>query len=127
MLRINEEVKRAGIEIGKATGIALLFCMAAVLLFAFIVKVASVPSEAIAPVNRSIKGGGILLGCILSLRESRGWLKGIIAGVLSVLLSFLLFSMIGGAFSLTPLFLVELLFGGIIGALSGIVAVNMHR
>jgi putative membrane protein (TIGR04086 family) len=63
---------------------------------------------------------------MISVRD-RGWLKGMIAGVLSVLLSFLLFSLIGGEFSLTPFFLAEVLFGGIVGAIAGIVAVNLHR
>lgn len=126
-MRISEEVKRAGGEIGKATGIALLFCMAAVLLFAFIVKVASLPSEAISPVNRVIKACGILLGCILSVRERRGWLKGLIAGGLSALLSFFLFSLIGGSFSFTPLLAADVLFGGIAGGIAGVISVNLAR
>lgn len=127
MFKGNEEIKRAAIEIGKAIGIVILFCMAAVLLFAFIVKVAALPSEVIAPVNRVIKAVAVFLGCIIAVRESGGWIKGVIIGVLSVLLSYVLFSLIGGSFTMEWTFILELLFGGIIGAISGIIAINIHK
>lgn len=123
----GEELKREGIRILKALGAILLFCMAAVLLFAFIVKAASLESGVIPPVNRLIKGTAIFLGVLLFVKESGGWRQGLIVGVLTVVLSKLLFSCIALEFSWEWTFWLELLFGGAIGVISGVIAVNLHR
>ena len=43
------------------------------------------------------------------------------------MLTYLVFAMVGGDFSLSWLILAELAFGAVAGALSGIVAVNVHH
>lgn len=77
-------------------------------------------------VSRVCKGLAIALSCVLFIRGDRGWLQGMAAGVLSAMLSYLVFSPMGGA-SLTFFSILELLFGGVVGMIGGIIAVNLRR
>lgn len=123
----GEELKNGAIEIGKAVGVAVAFCLAAVLVFAFVIKVAALPSSVILPVNQVIKAAAIFTGCIVGLKDSKGWLKGGVAGVLSVIFAYVIFSLIAGSFAWDWTVLLELLFGLVAGVSSGIVAVNLHK
>lgn len=114
-------------EIVKGAILAVVFCLFGAFAFALVLKFADVPDGAIAPVNQILKALGILFGCFFSLRGEKGWLKGLTVGTLTVALTYAIFSAIAGNFSLSALALVELLFGAIVGALSGIVAVNVRR
>lgn len=126
-MEIREELKNGAIEVGKAVGVAVAFCLAAVLVFAFVIKIASLPSSVIMPVNQVIKAAAIFLGCIIGLSNNKGWLKGGIAGILSVVCAYVIFSLIAGSFEWDLSFLLELLFGLVAGVISGIVAVNLHK
>lgn len=123
----KEGLKRGVVEIGVATLTAIAFSLVAVLLFAFIVKVASLPSACLSPVCRVIKTVAVLLGCIAGLRSDKGLFKGAAAGLLSAFSSFLLFSLLSGGIVWELSLLLELLFGAITGAISGIIAVNLHK
>lgn len=123
----GEEIRKGALEVGKAVAVAVAFCLAAVLIFAFIIKIAALPSEVITPVNQVIKAAAVLLGCILGLSDSKGWLKGGIAGILSVACAYVIFSLIAGGFDWSWTILLELLFGLVAGVISGIVAVNLHK
>jgi hypothetical protein len=57
----------------------------------------------------------------------KGGLKGGIIGLLFAAVSYLAFSALGGDFSLSWLIIAELLLGLFVGALSGIIAVNVRR
>ncbi len=120
-------IKSGIFEVVKAVLIALAFCLVAVLLFAFIIKIAALPSEVITPVNQGIKSLAVLLGCIVGLGKEKGWLKGGIVGLLTIALAYLIFSLISGTFTFGVAILLELIFGVVIGVISGVVAVNMHK
>lgn len=105
---------------------AVIFSLAAVLIFALVIKLFSVPSSVIPVVNRVIKTIAVSGGAILFIREEKGLLKGAAAGVLSVALTYLIFAAIAGS-DFSYLFFAELLFGGAVGAISGIIAVNIHK
>ncbi len=123
----GEEIKKGALEVGKAVAVAVAFCLASVLVFAFVIKIAALPSSIIRPVNQVIKAAAVLLGCIFGLSDSKGWLKGGIAGVLSVACAYVIFSLIAGGFDQSLSALFELPFGLIVGVISGIVAVNLHK
>ena len=111
------------VQIAKAVLLSVLFCLAAVLIFSLVLKFASLSESVIKPVNQCIKA----LAILFALRGEKGWLKGLAAGILTVMLTYLVFAMVGGDFSLSWLILAELAFGAVAGALSGIVAVNVHH
>ena len=115
------------LQIVKAVVLAVLFCLVAVLIFSLVLNFASLSDSVIKPVNQFIKVFAILFGCFFALRGEKGWLKGLAAGILTVMLTYLVFAMVGGDFSLSWLILAELAFGAVAGALSGIVAVNVHH
>ena len=81
-------LKGGAVEVGKSVGISVIVTLAAVLLFAFLIKIFSIGSSVITPVNQVIKALAIFLGCLLSLRDTKGWLKGAIAGILVILFHF---------------------------------------
>lgn len=123
----REGFKTGVIEVLKAVGVAVAFCLVAVLVFAFVIKIAALPSSIITPVNQVIKAAAILLGCVLGLGNDKGWIKGGIAGLFSVIFAYVIFSIVGGGFKWELSLLLELLFGLLAGAISGVVAVNMHK
>lgn len=114
------------IQIAKAVVLSVLFCVVAVLIFSVVLQFASLSESVIKPVNQCIKAFAILFGCFFALKGEKGWLKGIVSGLLTVMLTYLVFAMVGGDFSLSWLILAELAFGAVAGLLSGIVAVNVH-
>lgn len=114
------------IQIAKAVVLAVLFCLAAVIIFSFVLKFAALSESVIRPVNQCIKAFAILFGCFFAIRGEKGWLKGLTAGLLTVMLTWLVFAAVGGDFSLTWLIFADLGFGAVAGFLSGIVAVNVR-
>ena len=114
------------LQIVKAVVLAVLFCLVAVLIFSLVLKFASLSDSVIKPVNQFIKVFAILFGCFFALRGEKGWLKGIAVGLLTVMLTCLVFAMVGGDFSMSWLIVAELAFGAVAGLLSGIIAVNVR-
>lgn len=123
----NGGVGRDFAEVGKTAGAAVIFCLLATLLFAFIIKIAELPSEAILPVNRVIRAAALFLGCIIGLSDNKGLLKGAVSGALTFVVTFILFSLMGSGFQWTWSILPELLFAVLAGGISGIIAVNIHK
>ncbi len=111
----------------KGVGVALLCSLLLALLFSVILQVCNLSNKIIYPVNQAIKGLSIAVGALLFVRGEKGWLKGGGIGLLFTALSYLAFSAIGGDFSLSWLILAELLFAAFVGALCGIIGVNLRR
>ena len=113
-------------EVAKSTGISVVITLAAVLLFAFLIKIFSIGSSVITPVNQVIKALAIFVGCLFSLHTSKGWLKGALSGIAVILLTYFIFAIIAGEISFGVSNVIEILFGGIAGAISGVIAVNLR-
>ena len=109
----------------KGAFLSLIISLIGVLIFAIFVKVSYLNSGVIKTVNQFIKTIAIFLSCFFTIRESMGLIKGVVTGVLGVTITFLVFSLIGGNLSFGLPFIVDLVFGAIIGGLSGIVSVNI--
>ena len=95
-----------------------------VLGLAFFVRIRPLNSTAQLAVAQTLKSLSLLIGCLLFLRGEGGWRKGLFAGVLFAVLSYLLFSSVGG-FAWSWKVLVDLAMGLGVGLFSGIVAVNL--
>lgn len=115
------------LQIVKAVVLSTLFCLAAVLIFSLVLRFADLSDRVIRPVNQFIKAFAVLFGCLFSIKGEKGWIKGLVSGILTVMLSYLVFAVVGGDFSLSWLIFAELAFGAAIGALSGVVAVNLRE
>lgn len=115
------------LELMKCIGIALVSALVLELIFACILKWSGLSSSCITPVNQVIKVISIFLGCFFGLDGELGIVKGLIEGLLSTLLFKFVFSFLAGSFSWDLFFLLELLFGTIVGGICGVLSVNLRR
>ena len=111
---------------GRGVSLAIIVCLAAVLIFALVIQFTGLPESVIMPVNQFIKVLAIFIGCFFSLRGSKGWLKGGLVGLIAGGLTFLLFALLGG-FPSGLRILWDLLFCVGVGILSGIISVNLIK
>lgn len=105
--------------------ISVLSALLLVLLFAFIVKQFSLSSSVIKPVNQFLKIISVFLGVIFAVKGDRGLIKGLLFGIVVSILQFLLFRFIGGGLSFSLALVWEILLGGVVGAIFGIICVNL--
>lgn len=114
-----------------AKGVAVGFCVALVgiLIFAFILRFTSISDKLIAPVNQVIKGVSIFFGVFIGLKKHKemGLLNGFLIGLLFTIVAFLVFSILDGAFCFDRTLLNDIIFGSIIGAICGIICVNLKK
>lgn len=115
------------LQIVKAVLAAAIISMVCVLVFSLIIGLCSLDSGVITPVNQVLKIIAIALGGIIFIRGERGLLKGAVYGVAAVLVTYLLFSIIASSFSVTWMFALEILLGAFVGAISGVIGVNIRR
>ena len=69
-------------QIGKGACVSIIFTLAAVLLFALAIKLFSIPSAAITPVNQVIKFLAVFLGCFFCIKPEKAFFKGIACGAI---------------------------------------------
>ena len=113
----------------KGSLIALCISLIGILIFAFIIRFISIPDSAISPINQVIKGVSVLVGCFIGLKKSKemGFISGLVIGIFYTIIAFITFSILDGKFVFSKTILNDLLFGGIMGAICGIIAVNFIR
>ena len=111
----------------KGVVIALIFSLISVLIFALVIELFSLPLTAIKPVNCILKIIAVCLGTLFAVREDKGLIKGVISGILISFFTFLLFGTISGEINFSLPLLWELLLGGAVGSIVGIVAVAIKR
>ena len=111
----------------KGSFTALITTLIAILIFAGVIKMASLSSGAIKSVNQFIKALSVFLGCMFCVKENKGLLKGLFIGAIFSLLTVLVFSLITGiSFSVTSV-IIDLAFLTVVGAICGIITVNIKR
>lgn len=111
----------------KAAGLALAISLLGAVIFAVVLRVGNLGEKVIYPVNQVLKGISVAVGALVCVRGEKGWLKGGGAGLLFTGLSYLAFSALGGDFSLSWLIFVELILTFLIGAVGGMLAVNLKK
>ena len=113
----------------KGSLMALSVCLILILVFAFILRFVAVSDSLISPINQIIKTVSILVGTFYGLKKSKemGLISGLIVGLMFTLISFLAFSILDGSFVIGVSLVNDCLFGSIIGAICGIIAVNFGK
>lgn len=106
---------------------AVISALVGVLVFALIIKMANLSSGVVKPVNQFIKVISIFLGCFFAVSGKRGYIKGGLIGIISIIIIYLLFALISGANVFSGGFIIDLLFSLAVGVLSGILAVNLKK
>lgn len=111
---------------GALTAVSATLIM--ILLFAVIVRFFNVSDSWIFPINQVIKVISIILGLVVMLKDnSKGFLKGLILGLIYFVLSFLIFSILQGKFSISIKNLYDLILTTLMGGLAGIIIVNIKK
>ena len=92
-------------------------------------KFTNIPESTIKPVNQVIKGLSILIGVFIALKKSKelGLVSGLLIGFLYTIVAFVIFSCLGGVFAFDITFLTDILFGAVMGAICGIICVNLKK
>lgn len=110
----------------KGTLISMIFTIAVILLFALIIKETGLSDNVIGPVNQVIKIAGIIAASYFAVKGlmEKQWLCGGITGIMYMLLSYLIFSLIEGVFGNIALLFSDLLMGMLIGLVFAILAAN---
>lgn len=113
----------------KGALVSLAISLVGILIFAFFIKYVAVPTSAIKPINQVIKGISLLVGCFVALKkvDKMGLISGLLIGLTYTVLAFVVFSILDGNFEFSKTLVNDLLFGGIIGAICGVIAVNLKR
>lgn len=117
------------LSILKGALIATCISLVGVLIFAFLLKFTSISDNIISPVNQVIKGISVFLGVFLGFRKERkfGLLGGLLVGLIYTVVAFITFSILDGSFIFDRVLVNDLVFGSIIGAICGIICVNIKK
>lgn len=110
----------------KGSLISMIFTVAVILLFALIIKETGMADSVIAPVNQVIKILGIMAASYFAVKDmhEKQWLCGAIAGMMYILISYLIFSLIEGMFGNIALLFSDMLMGLLIGMVFAIIIAN---
>lgn len=108
--------------------IAAAISTVGVLLLALLIRGTEMSSAAISIINQVLKFGSIFTGAWLSSRmaEDKGWLTGGLTGLMYVLLSLAVFSIISGSYA-APGLVWELIAGAAAGALTGMLSMAAKK
>ena len=111
------------------TLVAICVSLILVLIFAFMLKFTNIPDKAIKPVNQIIKGISVFVGVFIGLKKTKelGLVSGLLIGFIYTILAFLTFSILSGSFTVDITFLTDIVFGAVIGAICGIICVNIKK
>ena len=115
------------ISILLSAGLSVICALVGILIFALIVKFTNFNSGVIKGVNQFLKIIAIFIGCFFILKQGKGAIKGLLSGLIFTIMLYLIFSLIGGSFNFGVSFLVDVLFCAIVGAISGIISVNVKK
>ena len=123
-----EQKKSSVLVVSKALVLALVFTLAFILIFALVMQWCNVPTAWVTPINQVIKGVSLLLACLIAFRgTSNGWRKGLVLGDIYIIVAWVLFSALSGEWEIGWSVLIDLATGGMMGLLSGAIAVNVKR
>lgn len=116
---MQSEGGRAAAEVGKGIALAAVITLAMVLVFALFIKLFSIGSSVIMPVNQVIKVLAIFLGCFFCLKPGKTALKGALCGLGAAIVTYFIFAAIAGAISFGWGTVLDFLFGALAGGISG--------
>ena len=112
----------------KALFVSLIITFACIILFAFIIKWASLPDKVISPVNMAIKAISVFFGAMVLTRNStKGMLQGLLFAGIYTILAFTIFSILAQKLTLGLGLIADIAFAVVVGAIGGAVGVNVKK
>lgn len=106
---------------------AIIVSLVSILLFAIIIKVAYLNTGVIKAVNQFIKILSVFLACTFCLGNRAGLIGGVLIGLIYTLVTYLLFALFLGQTNFGFTFIIEIIFMIVIGAIAGIISVNLKK
>ena len=118
-----ENTEKSGfiLTVLKGSLIGVIGALVGVLIFAGLVRATYMDASVIKPVNQFIKILSIFLGAFFSVKGRLKLFKGALIGVITVLITYLIFAIIGGGVSFKLPFVLDLIFGLVVGGITGII------
>lgn len=110
--------------------IAVSTSLVLILVFALLINFFNISDNLILPINQVIKVVSIFIGSMCAFsryNKSNGFIKGVLIGIIYTILAYLIFSILAGQLSFTLTSFTDMCFGGIIGGICGIIAVNTKK
>lgn len=105
----------------KATAIAVLLCVLSAALFAVLARFVTLSATAVKISGIAAKIFSLFIAALVSFRDGKGWLKGLVSGLLFGLLTCFIFSAAAESAVGTGV-LFELPFGAVVGTICGMFA-----
>ena len=125
-MKNSSEFSKDCVDCLKAVLIGLVVSLALVLIFALIVRWASLDEKIIVPVNYAIKILSLALGCLFGFTNKRnGVIKGAVSGLVFMLLTFFVFAALDG-FKNVHFNWIDLICLTVAGGVCGVISVNLH-
>lgn len=122
----SEGVVKSIADIFKGALIGVMITVIAVLILAGVLKIVSLSQTGIKTVNQFIKTMSVFLGCMVSVKNSKGLIKGLLVGTVFGATTHLIFLIMGSSVTVGEFF-IDLIFCSVIGAICGIISVNVKR
>ena len=105
----------------KCLFISLIITFASIILFALIIKWASLSDSIITPVNLVIKALSVFVAVlVLTKNKSRGLIKGVVFAIVYTFTSFVVFSVLAGEVVLGLGLIADFSFNILVGAITGL-------
>lgn len=125
----SDEKKNLILSVLSGTIVAISITLILILIFALLIRFFNISDIWIFPVNQIIKVISMFVGAVVFLKKHRekGFLKGILLGVTYYLLSYIVFSILQGGFTLSISNVYDLILTTLMGGLVGIIVVNILK
>ena len=109
----------------KGLVVAMTISFGLVLAFAFSLKWWQINESMIMPMNLLIKMVSVIFGAMVAIKGERaGLVKGVVFGLVYMIVAFVSFSILANTFSLDIGFFLDLICSAVAGAIVGIIKVN---
>lgn len=125
----QKALKGSSLCIVKGVICGLCVSLIGILIFAFVLRFTSISDKVITPMNQVIKGVSIFAGVFFGLKKHKqgGLFCGLAIGLIFTIVAFLVFSILDGNFVFDRTLLNDVIFGCVIGAICGIICVNLKK
>lgn len=115
-------------DVLKGALVSILIGAILILVFATVLNFVPINETVVTVVNQIIKVLAIFVGCFFGFKEKKnGILKGLFSGLIYAFGTALIFALINKSFAFSYGILLDVALGGIIGAICGIIAVNVGK
>lgn len=119
-------VKRSVFNIIRCLLFSLIASIVLILILSIVAKYTDIDEKTISAINQVIKVVALLLGIFIGFKGQKGgFMVGAIVGLLHTLITFAVFSLISGELDFGDVTFYDFLIGIGVGAVSGILTVNL--